>query len=353
MRFGTPMVAGSVGLLLASFSAAVAQPEHNENVIGILLAAGDVSYCPDQGDGGAGAHATGKVIQAEINRANAQQPRLPMQVLALGDLGYPDGTAKQIDCFNKNWDFNDIFLPVPGNHEYSATNNDGAPYFEHFKNLPFVTMNGEKTGYYAVDFPAPNGPWRLIGLNAYVGGTAVGPKEDERRRAAMKVQLDWLEKQVDTREPENRKRCVLAFWHPPLFSSGRHGHYPYRPYKWDSPLKHDETMRNAFQILYRHGATVVLAGHDHNFEQFSPHDSKGKSVRNGIRSFVVGTGGSPLTQTKFKFRAPNSEEVFGRETGTKGVLKIELYADSYSWTFLGIDGKTRKLKTARSNCGAH
>ena len=42
-------------------------------------------------------------------------------------------------------------------------------------------------------------------------------------------------------------------------------------------------MAALWRTLARAGADVVLAGHDHHYERFAPID--------GIRSFVVGTGG--------------------------------------------------------------
>ena len=57
--------------------------------------------------------------------------------------------------------------------------------------------------------------------------------------------------------------------HHPRFSSGLHGS--------------DETIGAALADARAGGADVVLAGHDHHYERFAPID--------GIRSFVVGTGG--------------------------------------------------------------
>src|SRR5215475_13199574 len=103
-------------------------------------------------------------------------------------------------------------LPVPGNHDYeNKSGNDAGPYFRYFADNILVSTNGAKTGYYAVNFPDPrNGPWRLIGLNAYVG----------RAGGGIARQLQWLKEDLRA----NREPCILAFWHPFLLSSGYHGH---------------------------------------------------------------------------------------------------------------------------------
>jgi hypothetical protein len=320
------------------------------DVIGILFAAGDISFCDDDEAWHTRANKTAAIIKREIAAAAAAQPAIPVRVLALGDLAYEDGTMAELVCFKGRWgDFYDVLLPVPGNHEYRRTNYDGGPYFDHFNDKPFLTENGEKTGYYAQDFPRADGPWRLIGLNAYVGGQH--PDWGAERRAAMKKQMEWLETKLDTSNESNRQNCVLAFWHPPIFSSGRHGHGYKTRYR--APLTTENLMQKAFRALYKHHASVVLAGHDHNYEQFKPHDAEGNAKEDGIRSFVIGTGGSLLTQTKYKFAAPNSEDVAGVESITNGVLKIELFENSYRWSFLSIDeSRTPVLTTTQATCNA-
>jgi hypothetical protein len=324
----------------------LAQPS-TDKPIGILLAAGDIStgdistcgkcdkepwYCY--------ANKTAAIIHKVIEDSKNEQPPVPVYVLALGDLAYDTGTEKQFKCFQERWSgFNDVLLPVPGNHEYEKTNPDAAPYFGHFKNNRFVNQNGEKKGYFALNFPRADGPWLIIGLNAHIKG-----------EGAMKVQEAWLKEQLKA----NQQDCVLAFWHTPTFSSGWHGHdYKKAP---GASLTKARPMQTALQILYDHGASVVLAGHDHNYEQFSPHDPKGKPAKHGIRSFVVGTGGSVLTQDIYNKMAPNSEGLYGRTKGIQGVLKINLFDNRYSWEFLPILKKpTDKkmelpLKTTAGDC---
>jgi hypothetical protein len=88
--------------------------------------------------------------------------------------------------------------------------------------------------------------------------------------------------------------------------------------------------------LYKHGADVVLNGHDHIYERFSPQNPSGKKDRRfGIREFVVGTGGAQhywIDKVK-----PHSVV---RNVKTFGVLKMILHPDGYDWRFEPIAGKT-------------
>jgi hypothetical protein len=116
-------------ILLGPTYLLVAQPASNTGPIAVLLAAGDISYCNDTR-----ADETARIIKHEIKAAREKDASVVIRVLALGDLAYNTGTAKQLECFRGHWgDFYDILLPAPGNHEYESTNRDGKPYFDHFK----------------------------------------------------------------------------------------------------------------------------------------------------------------------------------------------------------------------------
>ena len=68
----------------------------------------------------------------------------------------------------------------------------------------------------------------------------------------------------------------------------------------------------------------------------SRRKSCGQASANGIRQFIVGTGGrsqSPLASTP-----PTGWEE--RNSGTFGVLKLTLHPTSYDWQFVPEAGKT-------------
>jgi hypothetical protein len=78
---------------------------------------------------------------------------------------------------------------------------------------------------------------------------------------------------------------------------------------------------------------VVLSGHEHSYERFARQTPRAKASRQGIRQFVVGTGGAGL----LGFAAPkaNSQR---RISHTHGVLELVLHPASYSWRFVSEDG---------------
>lgn len=91
-----------------------------------------------------------------------------------------------------------------------------------------------------------------------------------------------------------------------------------------------------WDTLYEAGASVVIAGHDHDYERFAPLNGKGqRDEKRGIRSFVVGTGGAKLYD--FNFRTEVSE---AWNAISWGILKLELRADGYDWEFVPVGGGT-------------
>jgi hypothetical protein len=119
----------------------------------------------------------------------------------------------------------------------------------------------------------------------------------------------------------NRTQCTLAYWHHPRFSSGLHGN--------------DARPRALWRALQDFGADVIVTGHDHDYEQFHRQDADGVADLNGIRQFVVGTGGTSLRS--FDVIKANSAV---RESDTHGVLKLSLRPTSYDWEFVPVAGQT-------------
>ena len=64
----------------------------------------------------------------------------------------------------------------------------------------------------------------------------------------------------------------------PLFSSGLNGGHVRMAWMW--------------RTLDAAGAELVVSGHDHDYERFARKHSDGTAAANGVRQFVVGTGGA-------------------------------------------------------------
>jgi hypothetical protein len=89
--------------------------------------------------------------------------------------------------------------------------------------------------------------------------------------------------------------------------------------------------------LYEANTEVVLSGHEHNYERFSPQDPQGRAdPERGIREFVVGTGGGGE-------EAPISDPIANSEVridNVDGVLKLTLRPNSYEWEFVPVEGES-------------
>jgi hypothetical protein len=101
--------------------------------------------------------------------------------------------------------------------------------------------------------------------------------------------------------------------------------------RFSSGAGHGSSTRMApvFALLYQHGAEIVLSGHDHDYERFAPTDPNGAPAANGLRQWVVGTGGAPL----YSFASPlPASEV--RDATTHGVLRLDLAPGGYDWQYI-------------------
>jgi hypothetical protein len=217
------------------------------------------------------------------------------QIITLGDNTYPDGAAREFThCYAPTWGaFLQQTWPGLGNHEYRTP--EAAGYFQYFGER----AGPAQRGYYRWQL----GKWRIFALHSYL-------KSPEQQAA----QLAWLKKELES----TPAACTLAYWHHPVFSSGGHGN--------------NKHMREAWKLLQAAGADLVLSGHDHDYERFAPQDVYGHPDATGIRQFVVGTGGTPLTP--FLLKKPQSEAA---NNTSHGVLQLVLRANSYEWTFMPAD----------------
>jgi len=155
----------------------------------------------------------------------------------------------------------------------------------------------------------------VVALNSNCG---VG----EIRCGPGSVQREWLEEDL---AGNDEARCTLAYMHHPRFSSGE---------------KHGSTaggVQKLWEALYEADTEVILSGHEHNYERFSPQDPQGRAdPEGGIRQFVVGTGGGGG-------EAPISDPIANSEVRidhADGVLKLTLHPKSYEWEFVPVEGES-------------
>lgn len=225
---------------------------------------------------------------------------IPGTVFTLGDNAYQKGTAAEFaNCYEPGWGRHKFRTrPAIGNHEYKTPG--AKPYLDYFGVL--------KNYAYRL------GDWHIISLDSNCqlpenGGSC----------AATSRTMQWLKAELDV----NPRKCTLVYFHHP---------------RWSSGSEHGNTVRMsaAWNIMYAAGVDVVLSGHAHSYERFKRLDPNGVvDNAKGIRSFVVGTGGGPLTTLG---TLKNGSAVF--DGFTHGVLKLTLRTDGYSWDFVPVAGGT-------------
>ena len=271
----------ALALALVGFASAVSpfSPEPVAAADPVIAAAGDLC-------GSATSCAPTAALLGRIN---------PDRVLTLGDNAYEDGSVSDYaSYYEPNWGvYKAKTSPAPGNHDYHTAG--GAGYFSYFGSRA-------PAPYYSFDL----GSWHLISLNGEISVSAGS------------AQVTWLKADLAA----HRGQCVLAYWHEPRFSSGSvHGSSVYFDPFW--------------RALYAAGADVVLNGHEHSYERFAPQNPDGQADPNGIREFVVGTGGWGL----YGFGSPiaNSEI---RNNTSYGVLRLTLHPGSYDWQFVPVAGSS-------------
>lgn len=230
----------------------------------------------------------------------------PSFVLGLGDLQYETGTKADFDAaFAKTWgQFGDILKPVPGNHEYGTR--EAAGYTSYFSEQG----SAQAPTHYAWDVAG----WRMYMLDSECDKIDCGQQER------------WFAQDLAA----HPNQCTAMAMHYPRFSSGPH---------------HSQvSVQPLWQVAYDHDVDIALAGHDHDYERFSPLGPQGKlDPERGIMEFVVGTGGKSLYSQKAV--VPGSE--FFQSTDF-GVLSLDITQTAYSWQFVDISGKV--LDSGSSNC---
>ena len=279
--------------------AATVEPPRVPEGAKVVAAAGDIACDPSDSDFG------GEDPDQCQERATTDLLAEADAVIPLGDLQYPDGT---LDSYEQGYDptwgkFADETYPAPGNHDYHVAGAEG--YFDYWasKNRPTGPAGG---GYYSWDL----GSWHLIALNSNCDDVGCGEGSPQN---------DFLEQDLAS----TTERCILAYWHHPLFNSGeQHG---------------DSTPWGAkgfWQDLSTAGADIVLNGHEHNYQRYGKQDLQGQAMSDGIREFVVGTGGKShyglLEEKDANYETGNATDF--------GVLLLYLGDDSYSWTFMAVSG---------------
>ena len=253
----------------------------------VLVGAGDIADCSRTQD-----EATATLLDG-----------ISGTVFTAGDNVYENGTASEFtNCYGPTWGrHKSRTRPGVGNHEYQTSGASG--YYGYFG----AAAGSPSKGYYSFDI----GAWHAVMLNSNcskIGGCG-----------ATSAQATWLRADLAA----HPAACTIAIWHHPRFTSSR-----------SSP---DGLTTALWQALYDAGADLIVGGHYHNYERFSPQTPAGATDTSfGLSEFVVGTGGVGLVG----FGGGTMAHSVRRSSSTFGVLKLTLHPSSYDFRFVPIAGQT-------------
>ena len=255
---------------------------------------------------------------ATSNRVAAYDPDF---VVTTGDLAYENGLYSEYlakygggTTPQTRWgrpSIKAITLPGYGNHDcvdFGSKDgcDDAVRYFG--ADSTFGTDIAGTPGSYST----VKGEWLIVNLNSAGdnGSGRANSTEIGAQNTALRALL-----QADSH------LCEIVVWHHPRYNSGQEGGSATFIDSW-------------FDTAYDNGVDMVLSGHAHDYERFAPQDGNGNARADGVREFVVGTGGKSLTT--FNSAKPNSVARISKY----GILTMELDDDAYSWAFLDEAGAT-------------
>ncbi len=221
----------------------------------------------------------------------------PNLFLYLGDV-YENGSPAEFF----NWygtttnfgQFRSITDPTVGNHEYLTSG--AAGYFNYWNNIP---------NYYSFNA----GGWHFISLNSNLGKLGA---------SGQSAQYQWLQQDLSA----NAKSCTIVYYHHPLYNIGPEGS--------------TTALAGIWSLLAQYGVSIVLNGHDHDYQRWVPLDGNGNPSPTGITEFVVGSAGHGLqTIVNIDGRVAYSNDTV---PAAFGVLLLKLSQSSASFTYQSTNG---------------
>ncbi|MDR3575849.1 MAG: DNRLRE domain-containing protein [Anaerolineaceae bacterium] len=288
--------------ITVTLSNGVTSPPVNNNhfipALGSTPAPGKQFVVAAAGDGASGESSSAAV-------ASLLKTMNPNLFLYLGDV-YEDSSLTEF----YNWygsgtnffsQFNSITDPTIGNHEYLVNQANG--YFFYWNNVP---------NYYSYN----TGGWHFISLNA----------NTPRISAAVgSAQYNWLAADLAA----NTSPCVLVYYHEPLFNIGKE--------------PEQVGMTDAWKLFAQDKVTLVLNGHDHDYQRWTAMDGNGNPDPNGVTEVVAGTAGHGI-QT---FVTTDSRMLVGFDSTNRqfGVVRLALNANSANFEFVNTSNAVKDSTT--------
>jgi hypothetical protein len=145
---------------------------------------------------------------------------------------------------------------------------------------------------------------------------------------AGSAQYNWLVQDLAA----NTLPCTLVYYHQPMFNIG------------EEPAQ--TAMSDIWQLMAQDKVTLVVNGHDHDYQRWTAMDGNGVPNPNGVTQFVVGTAGHGY-QT---FQTTDSRMLVGYDSTNKqyGALQLDLNPSSANFNFINTSGVVKDSGTI--NC---
>jgi len=283
-----------------NLSNGISQPPVNTGIFtpttGTTPSAGQSFVVGAVGDGGSGQTAETNVVHL-ISSWN------PNLFLYLGDV-YENGEPME---FN-NWygqpglagefgQFYAISDPTVGNHEYTGSDISGYKWY--WNNVPH---------YYSYDA----GGWHFISLDDisnFIGNTPTNQN--------YVAETKWLKKDLSS----NNNPCTVVYYHEPVYNVGPEGSPKNGPGIW--------------QILAQNHVTLVVNGHDHDYQRWVPLDANGSPSAAGVTEIVDGSGGHGLQS-----QVTTDARLAASDFTDFGALRVALGTAGLGYQFVSTAGKT-------------
>jgi hypothetical protein len=262
----------------------------------IIAAAGDMVCAPG--------YAVSRTRCQHKAVSNSILAARPAAFLALGDLQYDNG---ELSNFRSMYEpsygrFKAATRPAPGNEDYDSGSASG--YYSYFGSL----AGDPAKGYRSFDI----GKWHIVQLNS------------EEHTSATGAQVAWLKNDLAA----NTKRCVLAYIHKP---------------RWGRVA--NPSLQPIWSALVDGGVTLMLAGHDHDYQAHPKKNATGAASSTGVAEIVVGTGGRSVNPKTW----PNANPPLAYGSDTFGWLRITLHSTSAELRFVPVVGSFTDSRTITCN----
>ena len=271
-----------------------------------VIAVGDMACAPTDPNFNSGEGANGECQAKAVSDAAIKAK--PQALLGLGDYQYEVASAGDFAAaYAPTWGrLKQITRPAIGNQELKV--HKASTYFDYFGGN---AIPDPEYGSYDL------GDWHVVVLNTNCTVVEGGCGEQS-------PQVAWLKQDLAA----NIGTCILVYGHHPRWSNGIAGP--------------DSRIAPLYDAMVKGGASLYLSGHESDYERFATLNASHQPDPNGVRQFVVGTGGQTLYQ-------PQEGDATWRETFDpipaeffdakhNGFLQLDLGHGHYSWQFIAADG---------------